>query len=193
MKLLIIKANAIPETSHTEKLVNKFIEGYKEKNPKDEIKVRELYDTPIDFLRKEDIGKMMNGEENKAAKTADDFLAYDKIILAYPMWNFSFPAIVKAYFDYISYFGKTFKYTETGPIGLADGRIVGVISSTGGDYSSLGNNRSDLMYIKQLFEFFNVQYKGDLTFGGTRMIFDQELIEKENEYLNKAYDFGKSF
>lgn len=34
------------------------------------------------------------------------------------MWNLSIPAILKAYIDYISVSGITFKYTSNGSVGL---------------------------------------------------------------------------
>ena len=43
----------------------------------------------------------------------------DKYIFAAPMWNLSIPAILKAYIDYISVTGITFKYTAEGPVDYA--------------------------------------------------------------------------
>ena len=46
--------------------------------------------------------------------------------------NFNVPAAVKAWFDQIAVVGKTFKYTEAGAVGLAEGKKVYVVVTTGG-------------------------------------------------------------
>lgn len=63
------------------------------------------------------------------------FLAADIIVISTPMWNFGIPYKLKHYIDIVWQPGFMFKYTETGPVGLAAGRKVLVVSSRGGDYS----------------------------------------------------------
>jgi len=47
-------------------------------------------------------------------KYAYQFAEADKYTVAAPMWNLSIPPIFKAYIDYITVSGITFKYTEQG-------------------------------------------------------------------------------
>jgi len=63
------------------------------------------------------------------------FLAADIIIISTPMWNFGIPYRLKHYIDVVWQPGFIFKYTENGPVGLAAGRKVFVVSTRGGDYS----------------------------------------------------------
>ncbi len=63
------------------------------------------------------------------------FLAADVIIISTPMWNFGIPYRLKHYIDVVWQPGFMFKYTENGPVGLAAGRKVIVVSSRGGDYT----------------------------------------------------------
>lgn len=63
------------------------------------------------------------------------FLAADIIIISTPMWNFGIPYRLKHYIDVVWQPGFMFKYTENGPVGLAAGRKVFVVSTRGGDYS----------------------------------------------------------
>jgi FMN-dependent NADH-azoreductase len=65
----------------------------------------------------------------------DQFLAANKYIFVSPMWNFSMPPMLKAYIDNITIVGKTFKYTETGPVGLLTDKKVLHIEARGGVYS----------------------------------------------------------
>jgi FMN-dependent NADH-azoreductase len=53
-----------------------------------------------------------------------------------PMYNFAIPSQLKAWIDRLAVAGKTFRYTESGPQGLANGKRVVVVSSRGGVYST---------------------------------------------------------
>jgi FMN-dependent NADH-azoreductase len=67
-----------------------------------------------------------------AEKYAYQFAEADKYIIAAPFWNLSFPAILKAYIDYICVTGITFKYTAEGPVGLGQGKKAVHIVARGG-------------------------------------------------------------
>lgn len=54
------------------------------------------------------------------------------IVMGIPIYNFSVPASVKAYFDLIARVGVTFKYTNEGPVGLFENKKVYVIVTSGG-------------------------------------------------------------
>ncbi|HVT34023.1 MAG TPA: NAD(P)H-dependent oxidoreductase [Nevskiaceae bacterium] len=56
----------------------------------------------------------------------------DVLVLGVPMYNFSVPSQLKAWFDHLARAGVTFKYSETGPVGLITGKKVYVISTRGG-------------------------------------------------------------
>ena len=60
----------------------------------------------------------------------------DVLVLTYPMYNFSFPAPVKAYFDSIMLKGKTWDYKDRKFVGLMKGKKALVITTSGADYSS---------------------------------------------------------
>ena len=64
----------------------------------------------------------------------DEFLAADTIVIGAPMYNFGVPSQLKAWIDRIAIAGKTFRYTETGPEGLAGDKRVIVAISRGGFY-----------------------------------------------------------
>ncbi len=69
------------------------------------------------------------------AEILDEFLAADIVVIGAPMYNFTIPTQLKAWFDRILTAGKTFRYTANGPQGLAGGKRVIVASSRGGIYS----------------------------------------------------------
>ena len=65
----------------------------------------------------------------------DEFLSADVVVIGAPMYNFGVPSQLKAWIDHLAVPGKTFRYTENGPEGLAGGKTVVIASSRGGVYS----------------------------------------------------------
>jgi FMN-dependent NADH-azoreductase len=64
-----------------------------------------------------------------------EFLAADVVVVGAPMYNFGIPTQLKAWIDRIAQAGRTFRYTATGPEGLAGGKRVIIVSSRGGKYA----------------------------------------------------------
>jgi FMN-dependent NADH-azoreductase len=87
------------------------------------------------------------------------FLAADVVVLGAPMYNFSIPSQLKAWIDRLAQPGRTFRYTEKGPQGLAGGKTVIVASSRGGIYSgnpALAAMEHQESYLQAVFAFFGV-------------------------------------
>jgi len=56
-------------------------------------------------------------------------------VIGAPMYNFTIPSQLKAWIDRILIAGKTFRYSEAGPVGLAGSKRVIIASSRGGLYA----------------------------------------------------------
>jgi len=56
----------------------------------------------------------------------------DAVVIGAPMYNFAIPTQLRAWIDRIVQAGRTFHYTDAGPIGLAGGKRVVIVSSRGG-------------------------------------------------------------
>lgn len=65
-----------------------------------------------------------------------EFLAADVVVIGAPMYNFAIPTQLKAWIDRVAQAGKTFRYTDKGPVGLAGGKRVVIASSRGGVYAA---------------------------------------------------------
>lgn len=163
-KILYIKANIKPEgQSRTFKVSDNFVEEYKKLNPQDEVTVLDLYNENIDFLKGEDLGAVFGPktEESKnhpILKYAYQLAEADKIVLAAPMWNLGMPAIVKAYFDYVSVTGIAFKYTANGPVGIVNAKKALIVSGRGGNYSSAPMDAYEMgeRYAKTILSFYGI-------------------------------------
>ena len=71
--------------------------------------------------------------QNEAVLT--EFLGADVLVVGAPMYNFTIPSQLKAWVDRIVIAGRTFRYTQAGPEGLAKGKKVIVVLSRGGVYA----------------------------------------------------------
>lgn len=163
-KVLYIKANAKAEgESRTYKISDQFIEAYKQSHPSDEIVTLDLYKENIGFLSHDDLNAVFGpkNEESRnhpVLKYAYQFAEADKYVFAEPMWNLGIPAILKAYIDYITVVGITFKYTEAGAVGLLQGKKAVNIVTRGGDYTSQPHNMYEMgdRYLRTIIGFFGV-------------------------------------
>lgn len=163
-KVLYVKANAkAAGASRTFRISDSFIAAYKKSHPGDEITTLDLYREDIDFLKEEDINlvfgpKTEESRKNSVLKYAYQFAEADKYVVAEPMWNLGIPAILKAYIDYITVTGITFKYTEQGAVGLLKDKKALNIVSRGGDYHTEPYNSFEIgdRYLRTIFGFFGI-------------------------------------
>jgi FMN-dependent NADH-azoreductase len=62
----------------------------------------------------------------------DELIAAEVIVIGLPVYNFGVPAAMKAWIDQVARVGRTFKYTETGPVGQLTGKKAIVAFASGG-------------------------------------------------------------
>jgi FMN-dependent NADH-azoreductase len=90
----------------------------------------------------------------------DEFLEADTVVIGAPMYNFTLPSQLKAWLDRILVAGKTFRYTESGPEGLAGGKRVIVALARGGMYDA-GTPAAALehleSYLRGIFNFIGIE------------------------------------
>jgi len=56
----------------------------------------------------------------------------DVIVIGAPVYNFSIPAALKAWIDMIARARLTFRYTDSGPVGLLENKKAYIVVATGG-------------------------------------------------------------
>lgn len=147
-KTLLIHYLPRKQESNTKRLVDSF-----KKHVKGEFEELDLtMDVPNIFVEKnlaayfkrDYHGEELNATESKMLEKMDRFAEQvkqtDKIVLAYPMFNFSVPAIVKAYLDSIALKGKTWDTTEEGISGMLEDKKAMILTTSGGTYTDVDNN-----------------------------------------------------
>lgn len=86
--------------------------------------------------------------------------AADVLIIGLPMYNFSVPSMLKAWNDHVARAGATFKYTDSGPVGLLDDKKVFLVTAMGGIHK-VGGGDFLRPYMKQ---FLGLMGLSDITF-----------------------------
>jgi FMN-dependent NADH-azoreductase len=90
----------------------------------------------------------------------DEFLGADTVVIGAPMYNFTLSSQLKSWLDRILVAGKTFRYTESGPEGLAGGKRVIVALARGGFYDA-GSPAASLehleTYLRGVFNFVGIE------------------------------------
>jgi len=95
-------------------------------------------------------------EAELAERTLEEFLAADAIVIGAPMYNFAIPSQLKAWIDRIAVAGKSFKYTENGPVGLAGGKTVVIASSAGGIHAGQPSGQAHEDYLVRMLNFLGI-------------------------------------
>jgi FMN-dependent NADH-azoreductase len=163
MNLLHIDAGITGENSVSRQLSAAIVTALSSADPGLRVVRRDLDADPIPHLDGGSIGLRPvddgAGEAAKGAALLQEFLDADVLVIGAPMYNFSIPSQLKAWFDRILVAGKTFRYTADGPQGLAGGKRVIVASARGGLYAP-GAPQADSdfhePYLRTLFRFIGI-------------------------------------
>lgn len=134
MKLLHIDSSALGSYSVSRELSAALVEAWRNKHPGATIVYRDLAANPLSHWAPvadaSDPAAVVNEE------VISEFLDADVVVVGAPMYNFGIASQLKAWFDRVIVAGRTFRYTEAGPQGLAGGKKVIIVSSRGGIYSA---------------------------------------------------------
>lgn len=110
--------------------------------------------------------------------------AANEIVLVFPYWWGSMPAILKNFFDWNLSSGFAYSYIDSKPVGLLDNKTVKVFTTTGAPhflYMLTGaNRRLKNMFKKQIVEFCGMELDEFNIFGSV-----DTSAKKTKEILNK--------
>jgi len=198
MKILFIKATPKDETdSYTMKAAHAFLDSYKKVNPAHKITYLDLYRENIQYLDRELLHDLYNNPQSDILNYARQFAQADRFIIAAPMWNLGFPAILKAYIEYISVPGITFSITAGRPVGLLEGKGKKAVHITarGGIYSSGPAAEFEMgdRYLRTLLRFLGIDHFETLEIEGTNHFTGHELEARIEDALTKAGRMAENF
>ena len=143
--LLQLNTSMFSSGWRSSKLAEQFVAAWRMQNPGAQVTVRDIARDPVPhldaarfqaFLAKPEARTV---EQQAIVRYSDQLIAElkraDVIVIGLPMYNFGVPSTLKAYFDHIARAGVTFRYTESGPVGLLTGKKAYVFAARGGKYA----------------------------------------------------------
>lgn len=135
MKLLHIDSSILGANSVSRSISTAVVERLRLATPGLEVVARDLAAEPLPHLLPAALG-IGGTPDAESQAVLREFLEADTVVIGAPMYNFTIPTQLKAWLDRILVAGKTFRYTEAGPEGLAGGKRVIVVVSRGGFYGA---------------------------------------------------------
>jgi FMN-dependent NADH-azoreductase len=141
LKILEITASARYEDSISRDLTTDLINALEDRYGSADIRHRDLA-KGVSFVDEEWIVANTTPEEERTEDhrltlaRSDELVAEvqdaDVLVIGTPIYNFSVPAVLKAWIDMICRARLTFRYTESGPQGLLTGKKAYVLVPSGG-------------------------------------------------------------
>ncbi|EJQ84976.1 FMN-dependent NADH-azoreductase [Bacillus toyonensis] len=204
-KTLIINAHPKVDdpSSVSIKVLNHFLVSYKELIPHNEtIEQINLYDDVVPMIdktvlsawEKQGNGQKLTDEEQKVTERMSEILQQFKsantYVIVLPLHNFNIPSKLKDYMDNIMIARETFKYTETGSVGLLkDGRRMLVIQASGGIYTNddwYTEVEYSHKYLKAMFNFFGIEDYQIVRAQGTAVLDPNEVLQNAYKEVEEA-------
>lgn len=143
--LLHLDSSAKGSMSVTRPLTQYFAELWQEKHRDGKVVYRDLLKSELKFVNDEIVGAYYTAPDQltaqqkttlaKSDELIKELVEADTYVFGVPMYNFSVPAVFKAYVDLIVRVGQTFVFEEGRPKGLLQNKSLIVITSSGADYS----------------------------------------------------------
>jgi FMN-dependent NADH-azoreductase len=167
-KLLHIDSSGKGALSVTQPLTAYFANKWKLANPNGTINYRHLAESNLQFVNAELVGafytpsEKLTAEQRKLLEQSEQLIAElveaDEYLFGVPMYNFTVPAVFKAYLDLVVRAGKTFSYEGGHPKGLLRNKKLTVITASGGDYSAGPAKSMDFLepYLRTIMNFIGV-------------------------------------
>ena len=162
--LLSISSSLFGTQSQSSRLAQRFIEQWRARHPEGRVITRDLAAQPVPHLTAAGYQGFATSAadrsaEQQAAVAYSDVLiaelaSADTVVLSVPMYNFSVPSTLRAYFDHVARAGVTFRYTSAGPEGLLQGKQAYVFITRGGIYSEAADTQTP--YLRQFLGFIGI-------------------------------------
>ncbi len=206
---LYIKASPMGGLSYSLAVADAFIDAYRKAHPDDDIKVVDVFKSPLpafDFEAASAKYKIMHNKEHspkdrriwqRIVASIEEFKSADKYVMAVPMWNFSIPYRLKQYIDILVQPGHTFTVTEQGSYeGLVKGKPVFIAYARGGEYPpGTAAEAFDLQkkYLELILGFMGLTDIRSVTVEPTLAGGPETANQKRAEAIEKARQLAREF
>jgi FMN-dependent NADH-azoreductase len=163
--LLQLNSSLFLSGGNSSQLANAFVDKWQQKYPQTELIVRDLAAQPLPHLDAERVTAFFTPAEARSAEQQTlvaesdalvaELIKADTLVIGMPMYNFGIPSTLKAYLDQIARAGITFRYTETGAVGLLTGKKAYVFATRGGLYAGTALD-TETAYLRDFLGFLGI-------------------------------------
>ncbi|KIL46778.1 FMN-dependent NADH-azoreductase [Jeotgalibacillus soli] len=194
MKVLVVKANNRPaDQAVSTRMHDLFVEEL-QKNTEITIDSVDLFAEELPYIGQDFLTAQFKTAQSEPLTEAEDkvltianghldrFKAADVVVFAFPLWNFSVPAVLHTYVDYLFRAGDTFRYTAEGVQGLMGDKKAIILNARGGVYSAPAMQSLEMSanYIQNALGFFGIQDQTAV------------IIEGHNQYPDRAEEIKQA-
>jgi FMN-dependent NADH-azoreductase len=155
MKLLHLDSSVLGAQSASRELSAAIVAAWQAVHPRGTVAYRDLAVDPLPHLDGAALAKADPAAAAEAERVLEQFLAADVVVIGAPMYNFAIPSQLKAWIDRVAVAGRTFRYTEKGPEGLAGNKRVVVASTRGGIHAGAPSDFVE-PYLRQVLGFLGI-------------------------------------
>ena len=163
--LLLLNTSIFSDSGESSRLARAFVDARKAIEPGLKVVSRDFAKDPVPHLTAEGFQGFLAKPEARTPEQArivaysdaliEEIRRADTIVLGLPMYNFSVPSTLRAYFDHVARAGVTFKYTDKGAVGLLTGKKAYVMATRGGVY--LGTTaETQTAYVRDFLAFLGI-------------------------------------
>ncbi|AUO66001.1 FMN-dependent NADH-azoreductase [Citrobacter freundii complex sp. CFNIH2] len=169
MKLLHLDSSILGQNSVSRQLSADIVQKISHQVQPVIVKYRDLADNPIPHLSGAYLAasgspgtghdSTLQSELALSSEVLNEFINADVVVIGAALYNFSIPSQLKAWIDRIAINGKTFRYTEAGPVGLVGDKKI-ILAIARGGYYGHGSSAEALehaeSYLRAIFSFIGV-------------------------------------
>ena len=141
-KLLVVETSPRGDASISRNMTRRFVEEWRAAHPGDEVTQRDLMETGLEFVTAPWLQAYFTPPDQHTQEMKDalalsdtlvaELLDADEIVIATPVYNYTVPAVLKAWIDHIVRKGRTLGFDGSG---LVAGKSATVLIASGGVYT----------------------------------------------------------
>lgn len=190
--ILVVNSSLNSDAGNSSKLVANYLDKLVGKDVK--LDLLDLNEAQLPHLTQQEMAAWMTAPEERTqaqaelAAISDALLSRleeaDEVVIGLPMYNLGVPSTFKAWIDRLARAGKSFKYTETGPVGLIADKPVTVLAARGGVYAGTDYD-TQTPYIRHIFGLMGITSVNFVYAEGLNM--GEEAAEKAFSAANEKF------
>lgn len=190
-KLLYIDACIRDEQSRTKRIATPVIEALKQKYEVQTLVINEL---DLSIVRKELVTKRTSGEiDTQVMQWAESVRDADRIVIAAPFWDMSFPAALKNFLELCSIMDVTFKTDDKTCYGNCKAEKMLYITTRGMDISTGDELEQATPYLKALSWLWGIGPLQVVSVQNTDYLPVSEIGERINEAISDGLKIAEEF